>query len=33
MDKAAALGAADAILTSGFKPKRTIRFVLFTGEE
>ena len=28
-----ALGAADAIVKSGFKPKRTIRFVLFTGEE
>jgi carboxypeptidase Q len=27
------LGAADAIVKSGFKPKRTIRFVLFTGEE
>ncbi len=27
------LGAAEAILTSGFKPRRTIRFVLFTGEE
>jgi Zn-dependent M28 family amino/carboxypeptidase len=27
------LGAADAIIKSGFKPKRTIRFVLFTGEE
>src|SRR5271154_3595197 len=27
------LGAADAIIRSGFKPKRTIRFVLFTGEE
>ena len=30
---ATALGAAEAIKTSGFKPKRTIRFVLFTGEE
>jgi carboxypeptidase Q len=30
---AIALGAADAILRSGMKPKRTIRFVLFTGEE
>src|SRR5262249_24493580 len=29
----AALGAAEAILKSGFKPRRTIRFVLFTGEE
>ncbi len=28
-----ALGAAEAILKSGFKPLRTIRFVLFTGEE
>jgi len=27
------LGAAEAIMKSGFKPKRTIRFVLFTGEE
>jgi carboxypeptidase Q len=27
------LGAADAIMKSGFKPRRTIRFVLFTGEE
>jgi carboxypeptidase Q len=27
------LGAAAAILKSGYKPKRTIRFVLFTGEE
>jgi carboxypeptidase Q len=30
---ATTLGAADAILRSGLKPKRTIRFVLFTGEE
>jgi carboxypeptidase Q len=30
---ATTLGAAKAILLSGFKPKRTIRFVLFTGEE
>jgi Zn-dependent M28 family amino/carboxypeptidase len=30
---ATTLGAAEAIMTSGFKPKRTIRFVLFTGEE
>jgi carboxypeptidase Q len=30
---ATTLGAADAILRSGMKPKRTIRFVLFTGEE
>jgi carboxypeptidase Q len=28
-----ALGAAEAIMKSGYKPKRTIRFVLFTGEE
>ena len=27
------LGAAEAIIKSGFKPRRTIRFVLFTGEE
>ena len=27
------LGAADAILKSGLKPRRTMRFVLFTGEE
>lgn len=27
------LGAAEAIVHSGFKPRRTIRFVLFTGEE
>ena len=27
------LGAAEAIVKSGFKPRRTIRFVLFTGEE
>lgn len=27
------LGAAEAILKSGMKPLRTIRFVLFTGEE
>jgi Zn-dependent M28 family amino/carboxypeptidase len=30
---ATTLGAAEAILASGFKPERTIRFVLFTGEE
>jgi Zn-dependent M28 family amino/carboxypeptidase len=30
---ATTLGAAEAILASGFKPKRTLRFVLFTGEE
>lgn len=29
----ATLGAAEAIVKSGFKPRRTIRFVLFTGEE
>ena len=27
------LGAAEAITKSGYKPRRTIRFVLFTGEE
>jgi Zn-dependent M28 family amino/carboxypeptidase len=27
------LGAAQAIIASGFKPRRTLRFVLFTGEE
>ncbi len=27
------LGAAEAIIKSGFKPRRTIRFILFTGEE
>ena len=30
---AATLGAAQAIVKSGFRPRRTIRFVLFTGEE
>lgn len=30
---AVALGAAEAIVRSGIKPKRTIRIVLFTGEE
>jgi carboxypeptidase Q len=30
---ATTLGAAEAIMASGYKPKRTIRFVLFTGEE
>ncbi len=30
---AAVLGAADAIARSGARPRRTIRFVLFTGEE
>jgi carboxypeptidase Q len=33
MGVATTLGAAKAIKLSGFKPKRTIRFVLFTGEE
>ncbi len=30
---ATTLGAAEAVLHSSFKPKRTMRFVLFTGEE
>jgi hypothetical protein len=30
---AATLAAADAIMKSGMRPRRTIRFVLFTGEE
>lgn len=30
---AAVLGAAEAIIHSGQRPRRTIRFVLFTGEE
>jgi len=30
---AATLGAANAILRAGLRPRRTIRFVLFTGEE
>jgi carboxypeptidase Q len=30
---ATVLGAADAIMRSGERPRRTIRFVLFTGEE
>ena len=30
---ATTLGAAEAIMKSGFHPKRTMRFVLFTGEE
>jgi carboxypeptidase Q len=30
---ASVLGAADSIMRSGVKPRRTIRFVLFTGEE
>ncbi|HEV2299890.1 MAG TPA: M20/M25/M40 family metallo-hydrolase [Candidatus Acidoferrales bacterium] len=33
MGVATTLGAAEAILRSGFKPLRTIRFVLFAGEE
>jgi carboxypeptidase Q len=33
MGSTCTLGAADAILRSGVKPRRTIRFVLFTGEE
>jgi len=33
MGSAATLAAADAILKSGVRPRRTIRFVLFTGEE
>jgi len=33
MGSSCALGAADAIMRSGMKPRRTIRFVLFTGEE
>jgi hypothetical protein len=33
MGSSCVLGAADAILRSGMKPRRTIRFVLFTGEE
>jgi Zn-dependent M28 family amino/carboxypeptidase len=30
---ATTLGSAEAILASGYKPRRTIRFVLFMGEE
>lgn len=30
---ATTLGAAEAVMKSGFRPKRTMRFVLFTGEE
>src|SRR5260370_606963 len=30
---ATTLGAAEAIIKSGLRPRRTIRFVLFTGEE
>lgn len=33
MGSSCALGAGDAIMRSGMKPRRTIRFVLFTGEE
>ena len=33
MGSSCALGAADSIMRSGMKPRRTIRFVLFTGEE
>ncbi len=33
MGSSCTLGAADAILRSGMKPRRTLRFVLFTGEE
>ncbi len=33
MGSASVLGAAEAILRSGQRPRRTIRFVLFTGEE
>ena len=33
MGSSCALGAANAIMRSGMKPRRTIRFVLFTGEE
>ncbi|MGC2887882.1 MAG: M28 family peptidase [Candidatus Acidiferrum sp.] len=33
MGTSCTLGAADAIQRSGMKPRRTIRFVLFTGEE
>jgi len=33
MGTSCTLGAADAIVRSGMKPRRTIRFVLFTGEE
>jgi hypothetical protein len=30
---ATTLGAAEAVLKSGLKPRRTLRFILFTGEE
>ena len=33
MGSSCVLGAADAIMRSDMKPRRTIRFVLFTGEE
>lgn len=33
MGSSCALAAADAIMRSGERPRRTIRFVLFTGEE
>ena len=33
MGSSCTLGAADTIMRSGMKPRRTIRFVLFTGEE
>jgi hypothetical protein len=33
MGVATTLAAAEAILTAGAKPRRTLRFVLFTGEE
>jgi Zn-dependent M28 family amino/carboxypeptidase len=33
MGVATTLGAAEAILSAGTKPRRTLRFVLFTGEE
>jgi carboxypeptidase Q len=33
MGTSCTLGAADAIMRSGMRPRRTIRFVLFTGEE
>jgi carboxypeptidase Q len=33
MGSASVLGAAEAIVKSGVKPRRTIRFVLFAGEE
>jgi carboxypeptidase Q len=33
MGSSCTLGAADAIVRSGMRPRRTVRFVLFTGEE